>query len=56
MFVLVLDISAISTDMIEDVLTALGHDKAQNLIDEITKMYERGGPPPQAMPSTSFPF
>ena len=54
MFVLNLDISATSTD-VERVRTALGHDKAQNLIDEITKMYERGGPPPQAMPSMSFP-
>ncbi|KAK4699332.1 hypothetical protein P7C70_g6930, partial [Phenoliferia sp. Uapishka_3] len=24
----------------------LGHDKAQDLIDQITKMYESGGPPP----------
>jgi hypothetical protein len=25
---------------------ALGHDKAQNIIDQITSAYESGGPPP----------
>ena len=27
-------------------LAALGHDKAQNIIDQITSAYESGGPPP----------
>lgn len=26
-------------------LLALGHDKAQNIIDQITAAYENGGPP-----------
>ena len=27
-------------------ITALGHDKAQSIIDQITSAYESGGPPP----------
>ena len=31
-----------------DICAALGHDKAQTIIDQITSAYEsRGGPPPQ---------
>jgi U1 small nuclear ribonucleoprotein C len=30
-----------------DVCAALGHDKAQNIIDQITSAYESGGGPPQ---------
>lgn len=26
--------------------SALGHDKAQSIIDQITSAYEQGGPPP----------
>lgn len=29
-----------------DIYAALGHDKAQNIIDQITSAYESGGPPP----------
>ena len=28
-----------------DICAALGHDKAQNIIDQITSAYESGGPP-----------
>ncbi|KAL8280421.1 hypothetical protein RQP46_007069 [Phenoliferia psychrophenolica] len=31
---------------VRDYYASLGHDKAQDLIDQITKMYESGGPPP----------
>jgi U1 small nuclear ribonucleoprotein C len=32
--------------MILRCFTALGHDKAQNIIDQITSAYESGGGPP----------
>jgi len=32
---------------VREYYASLGHDKAQNIIDEITKMYENGAPPPR---------
>jgi U1 small nuclear ribonucleoprotein C len=32
---------------VADICAALGHDKAQNIIDQITSAYESGGGPPQ---------
>ena len=34
-------------DELANTCTALGHDKAQNIIDQITSAYESGGGPPQ---------
>jgi len=32
-------------EVLTDICAALGHDKAQNIIDQITSAYESGGPP-----------
>ena len=36
-----------SLEELADICAALGHDKAQNIIDQITSAYESGGGPPQ---------
>lgn len=46
MHVRVLGVTNTELPLTSSLPTALGHDKAQNIIDQITQAYESGGGPP----------